>query len=101
MANPIAYLVLFSWPLVALDHVSEDAAGARLRLDDHRRLPFLPPATEVDLLLLPPLDKLVVANLSAFILTITVGKTKVEWLPKSWLTRLLDAELTSLSLSSS
>ena len=89
MPNPIAYLVLFSWPLVAWMM--------------YRRMPLerafvwtiiggyliLPPATEVDLPLLPPIDKLAIANLSAFFLTITVGKTKVELLPRSWAARIL------------
>jgi len=89
MPNPIAYLVLFSWPLVAWMM--------------YRRMPLerafvwtiiggyliLPPATVVDLPLLPPIDKLVIANLSALVLTIFVGKVKVEWLPRSWLARIL------------
>ncbi|PIE07342.1 MAG: hypothetical protein CSA74_08145 [Rhodobacterales bacterium] len=50
---------------------------------------LLPPVTSIDPPLLPEFDKLAITNLSAFFLTITVGRTKVRLLPRSLLATLL------------
>ena len=89
MPNPIAYAVLFSWPLVALvlyKRMPLERAFVWTIIGGYL---ILPPSTEVDLPLLPPFDKFVVANLSAYLLTILVGKKRVPLLPRSWLVKLL------------
>ncbi len=85
MGNPIAYMMLLSWPFLAW--------VMYLRMPVERAFVWtiiggyllLPPVTSIDPPVLPEIDKLVVANLSAYILTITVGKTRVRLLPRSWL----------------
>lgn len=89
MPNPIAYIVLFSWPLVAwvmYKRMPVERAFVWTIIGGYL---LLPPATEVDLPLLPPLDKFIIGNLTAFFLTIFVGKVKVAWLPRSWVVRIL------------
>ncbi len=89
MPNPLAYLVLFSWPLVAwimYQRMPLERAFVWTIIGGYL---FLPPATEVDLPMLPPFDKLAIANLCAFVLTITVGKVKVDLMPRSWIARIL------------
>ncbi|HCQ65976.1 MAG TPA: hypothetical protein DIU07_12860 [Rhodobacteraceae bacterium] len=89
MPNPIAYLVLFSWPLVAwimYKRMPLERAFVWTIIGGYL---LLPPRTEVDLPLLPPIDKLVIANLSAFFLTIFVAKVKIAFLPRSGLAKIL------------
>ncbi len=89
MPNPIAYLVLFSWPLVAYFMYQRMPLERAFVWTIVGGYLILPPGTELDLPLLPPIDKLVISNLSAFFLTIFVAKAKVDWLPRSWLARVL------------
>ena len=89
MPNPIAYLVLFSWPIVSLVMFMQMPLQRAFVWTIIGGYLILPPATAIDLPLLPSFDKLVVANLSAYVFTVFIGKQKVPLLPRSWLARIL------------
>ena len=89
MANPIAYLVLFSWPLVAWWFYARMPVERAFVWTIIGGYLILPPATSVDLPLLPPIDKLVMANICATVFTVAYAKVKVPLLPRSWFARIL------------
>ena len=72
MPNAFAYIVLLSWPIVAL--------VLYLRMPVERAFVW---TIIGGYLVLPPLDKFYITNVAAFLLTITIGKRKVRLLPKS------------------
>lgn len=89
MPNPIAYLMLMIWPMVCL--------ALFLRLPLERAIVWsllggylvLPPRTEFDLPLVPPMDKFSVPSISAFVICVFLLRLPVRVLPRTPLVTLL------------
>lgn len=89
MPNLLAYMVLFGWPLVILGLFRRLPPGRALIWSILGGYLLLPPIANVDLPLIPPLDKASIPNLTAFVVCLAlIGRTSVS-LPDSRLTRLL------------
>ena len=89
MPNMLAYLVLFTWPLVVWAMYARMPVERAFVWTIIGGYLFMPPGTSVNLPLLPPLDKFTVTSLSALFFTVTVGRRKVALLPRSWIARAL------------
>ncbi len=91
MPNALAYLMLLIWPLIA--------AGLFLRLSVERAVIWsilgaylvLPPIANFDFPLVPPLDKVSIPNLLAYLCPVVLLGLRVGFLPASPVARVLMA----------
>lgn len=89
MPNAIAYLVLLTWPLVAMAIFRKLPIERAVIWSILAGYLLLPPRTAFDAPMIPPLDKFAIANLSAFLCATLLMKHKVALLPDSWVARAL------------
>ena len=91
MPNALAYAMLLIWPFVAwamFRKMPLERAFVWTILGGYL---ILPPATAIDLPLLPALDKHTIPNLSAVLFALFVARHKMAMLPRAWLARVLVA----------
>lgn len=89
MPNTLAYVVLFSWPIVAWIMYARMPVERAFVWTIIGGYLILPPNTGLDLPVLPEIDKWVITNVSAYVLTVTVGRRRVPLLPRSKLAAVL------------
>lgn len=82
MPNPIAYLMLFVWPLVCWQFWRRMEPGRALIWTVLGGYLIMPPLTAFNLPILPDLDKTTIPNLVALFCAIYLVKARVEVLPK-------------------
>lgn len=97
MPNPIAYLALIAWPLVAMAifkaHKDRNLERAIIWLVIWPAL-FLPERTNIDLPVIPPLDKVVIPNLVLVALLLGLKARDFKVLPENPIGRLLVIAIT-------
>ncbi len=81
MSNGFAYFALFFWPLVTLVLYRRMPVGRATLWSILGAYLLLPSATEVDLPMVPPLDKFTVSNLSAFLVCRFMLGKRIALLP--------------------
>lgn len=88
--NWFAYLALFSWPLVSFFLYQRLPVARATLWSILAAYLLLPSATEVDLPMIPPLDKVSIPNLAAFLISVLVLGKRVRLLPNiHWVRGLL------------
>ncbi len=83
MPNSFAYLVLLSWPLVAVAIFRKLPIERAVIWSILAAYLVLPPRAAFDAPLIPPLDKFAIGNLSAFLCATLLSGRKVAMLPES------------------
>lgn len=89
MGNAVAYLVLLSWPLaifVMFRRMAPERAFIWAILGGYMLLPQL---TQVNLPLLPDLDKVLVPNVTAFVVCLALVRERVAIVPQNPFARVL------------
>ncbi|SEN32632.1 hypothetical protein SAMN05216227_101152 [Pseudorhodobacter antarcticus] len=89
MPNPIAYLMLLMWPVIATALFRRLPREQALIWSILGAYMLLPPLANFNLPAVPDMDKFTIANLCALALTIWVLNEKVSFLPRSLIGRTL------------
>lgn len=89
MPNPIAYLMLFVWPMVSWQFWRRMEPGRALIWTVLGGYLIMPPLTAFNLPILPDLDKTTIPNLVALYCALYLVQTKLEILPKFWIGKAL------------
>ena len=87
--NWFAYIALFSWPIVTLYLFRRLAIERATLWSIVGAYLLLPKGTEVDLPMIPPLDKVAIPNLAVFFVCRVIMGKKVPLLPKEFKARIL------------
>lgn len=85
----LAYTMLLIWPAIAVVLFRSLSLERAVIWSILGAYMLLPPLVAYDFPLIPPFDKFAIANLTAYVLCITLAKQKVPLLPQSGLARLL------------
>jgi hypothetical protein len=85
MPNALAYIVLMSWPIVGLAMFATMPPARALLLTLLGGNLFIPPVVNIDLPLIPTLDKFSVSNLTALAGCVFMTKQGVKFIPQSTL----------------
>lgn len=89
MSGAVAYFALFSWPIVCAVLFNRLAVERALIWSILGGYLLLPPLTEIDLPLVPELDKYSIPSISAFFIVVFVLKQRISLLPGGLFTRFL------------
>jgi hypothetical protein len=89
MGNAIAYLVLLTWPLAILVMFRRMAPERAFIWSILGGYMLLPQLTQVNLPLLPDLDKVLIPNVTAFMVCLALVRARVAVVPQNLLARLL------------
>ena len=83
MGNPLAYLMLAIWPVICLMLFRRLKVERALIWSLLGGYLFLPPLTEVNLPLVPAMDKTSIPNLAVLLITMFMIREKVQIWPQS------------------
>ncbi|MGV8954714.1 MAG: hypothetical protein ACOH2M_26690 [Cypionkella sp.] len=89
MPNPIAYLMLFVWPMISWQFWRRMEPGRALIWTVLGGYLIMPPLTAFNLPILPDLDKTTIPNLVALYCAIYLVKDKISYLPRFWVGKAL------------
>ena len=89
MPNLFAYVVLFSWPIVAYLLYTRMPIERALIWSIIAPYLLLPPGAEFDAPLIPALDKTSLPNLMAFLGCVVIAGQRVPLFPANWIGRIL------------
>lgn len=89
MGNAIAYLVLLTWPLAILVMFRRMAPERAFIWSILGGYMLLPQLTQVNLPLLPDLDKVLIPNVTAFVVCLALVQARVAIVPQNLLARVL------------
>ena len=83
MPNLFAYAMLFIWPLVMIGLFKNMAPDRALIWSFLGAFMLLPSGVQIDLSLIPPLDKFTIPSLVALVLCLTMTNQRIRILPSS------------------
>ncbi len=89
MPNPIAYLMLFLWPIVCLQFWRRMGPGSALIWTILGGYLIMPPLTAINLPILPDLDKTSIPNLVALVCAVYLLREKISFMPASRVGKIL------------